>query len=112
MLERRQWISVVGLFVLAISALGCASDTPPAATAAQDPAAAVEQAPAAVAADSAVEGSMKEMMPGCSGTGGACCGSCQEKMKQADAAEKPMGGCPCQRARQARERAKQEQAGS
>lgn len=114
MRERRRWVSVLGLFLLAIAAGGCTSDSPPPATAGEDAAAVAQQAPAAASVDQAIEGTgtMAETMPGCSGSGGACCGSCQEKMKPADAADKPMGGCPCQRARQARERAQKEQAGS
>lgn len=37
--------------------------------------------------------------------GGTCCGTCQEKQKEAAAAPADMGDCPCKRAKAAREAA-------
>jgi len=53
-----------------------------------------------------------DAMASCGGSEHGCCGSCQEKMRAAQPAEKAMAGCPCQRARQAQEEARQSQAGS
>jgi hypothetical protein len=37
--------------------------------------------------------------------GGTCCGTCQEKQKEAAVAPADMGDCPCKRAKAAREAA-------
>ena len=46
-------------------------------------------------------------MPGCPGKadGAPCCTSCQDKIAQGVDPAKTEGGCPCQRARKAREAA-------
>jgi hypothetical protein len=49
----------------------------------------------------------KAEMPGCPGKadGAPCCTSCQDKIAQGVDPSKSEGGCPCQRARKAREAA-------
>ena len=91
------------LAVLAVAIAACSNDSATKASAAPNSAAVAQQQPGADHSDA---------MPGCAGPNGACCGTCQEKQAQAAEAGKPTGGCPCQRARQARERAQQAQTGS
>ena len=102
------------LIALGLSVAGCGGDSRATPAAQNEAAAAAAAAPAAVdgIASGAAVASDSGSMPDCGGAGGACCGSCQEKMAQGQPAEKAMAGCPCQRARQARERARQEEAGS
>lgn len=64
------------------------------------------QQPADAAAQS-VEGdgaAAEGMVPGCPGAeDGKCCGACQQRARLTKKPASEMGGCPCQRARQARE---------
>lgn len=69
---------------------------------------AAEEAPAR--ADAQIQSSDAEApaeqvaAPGCPGAeGGKCCGACQTRARLAKKAGADMGGCPCQKARQARE---------
>ena len=58
----------------------------------------------------AAEAAAHDHSPTC-GSGGACCSACQVRQKYAKAkGEGEDGGCPCQRARRAREQAAREQA--
>jgi len=94
MLGLRSWLIVlscsVALCATAVLAADAGSSAP---------------APAAVSSDT---GGASAEMAGCPGKadGSPCCTSCQDQReKVAAGAAKPSGGCPCQRARQAREAA-------
>jgi hypothetical protein len=85
-------------------ALGCMlalSAIAPHTVRAGDP---VAPAGAAVSSDA---GQPAADMPGCPGkaNGAPCCTSCQDKLAQGIDPAESAGGCPCQRARKAREAA-------
>jgi hypothetical protein len=87
--------------VLALGCLLALATFAPHTVAAGDPAA---PAGAAVSSDAAQPAAD---MPGCPGmaNGAPCCTSCQDKLAQGIDPSKTEGGCPCQRARKAREAA-------
>lgn len=94
-------VSIVGLLFLALigtaAVVAVAGDAPPVAENGQSMA-----APAA--------GAEHDHESTC-GSGGACCSACQIRQKYAKAkSEDEAGGCPCQRAKQAREQAARERA--
>jgi hypothetical protein len=94
MLSVRSWLAALVCAVAFCATAALATDSGSAAPAA----AAVSSAPGAAGAE----------MPGCPGKadGSPCCTSCQDQRAKIAAGEaKPAGGCPCQRARAAREAA-------
>lgn len=83
------WVAAVFLMFVALAPQAARSDD--------------AAAPAAAAATDQQSGDM----PGCPGkaNGAPCCTSCQDKIAQGVDPSKSEGGCPCQRARKAREAA-------
>lgn len=99
---RGRYVLLTMLLALALAAPAWAGEVPSQA-AELGQSIPAEAAPAAVA-----DG--HDHSPTC-GSGGACCSACQVRQKYAKAkAEGDEGGCPCQRARRAREEAARQQA--